>query len=392
MGYRKLLADRLFDGDNLLDEPGVLICDETGKVEAIVDLDEAGDDVQRVEGLLCPGFVNTHCHLELSHMAGMIPPGTGMVDFLLQVMGRRDEAPLNPVDAAREADRCMQEAGIVAVGDISNNISTLPMKAASDLHYHTFVEVAGFIPGAAEMRMRQAMQVYTAMQRVFGADSVSLVPHAPYSVSKELFEALNRPGITSIHNQESPEENEFYLSGHGDFQRLYDSMGLNLDFFTPYHKASLPAYLPWLSEPSSVLLVHNAATSRPDIEFALELADARKQALSWCLCPGANQYIRGAVPPVSLLRELGCTITLGTDSLASNHGLSIVSEMELIHRHFPEVPLLDLLGWATRNGAKALGMEKMLGSFSAGKRPGVLLLNGLENSRVRRSTQVRRLI
>lgn len=392
MGYRKLQADRLFDGEKIWEEPVVLICDQTGKVKAFLPPEDAGEGVQRVRGLLCPGFVNTHCHLELSHMAGLIPPGTGMVDFLLQVMSKRDEAPLNPVDAAREADRCMREAGIVCVGDISNNISTLPLKAGSDLHYHTFVEVAGFLPDAAGFRVRQAMQVYTAMGTVLGEDRVSLVPHAPYSVSKPLFEALNKPGILSIHNQESPEENEFYQAAKGDFRRLYDTMGLNLDFFAPYHKSSLQVYLPWLSEPGSLILVHNTATSREDMAFSLELASVRKQQLFWCLCPGANRYIRGAVPPVPLLRELGCMITLGTDSLASNRSLSILSEMEIIHQHFPEVPLDEILGWATRNGARALGMEGLLGSFSPGARPGVLLLGGLENSRITGSASVKRLV
>ncbi len=385
MAYRKFKADRLFDGEKM--RKGVLVCDATGRIETILP---DAPDAEYHEGLLCPGFVNTHCHLELSHMAGLIPPGTGMVDFLLQVMNRRDEAPLNPQDAAREADQVMYEEGIVAVGDISNNISTLPVKAASLLHYHTFVEVAGFVPAAASARLHQARQVYDAMNRVLGG--VSLVPHAPYSVSKPLFEALNLPGLTSIHNQESSAENEFYRTGRGDFRRLYDALGLNLDFFSPYGTSSLAAYLPWLSAPASLLLVHNVATSAEDVALARALSTERNQRLYWCLCPGANQYIQDALPPLSILREQGCVMTLGTDSLASNHRLSILHEIGLIQEFFPQVPLGEVLGWATINGARALRLDGDLGAFLPGTLPGINLITGMAGDKITGSSRVRRLL
>jgi len=380
----------MFEGS----EAPVLVGAASGEIVALLPATEAGGDVQRQSGLLCPGFVNTHCHLELSHMAGLIPPHTKMVDFLLQVMGKREDSAQDPLDAARRADQRMYDDGIVAVGDISNNISTLPIKAGSLLQYQTFVEVAGFLPSAAEARLQQAGQVYRGMSAVLGEDRVSLVPHAPYSVSKPLFKALNqasRGGILSIHNQESAEENEFYRDGKGDFLRLYKTLGLALDFFTPYHTSSLAAYLPWLDAPSALLLVHNTATSDGDIHLALSLAATRGQSLYWCLCPGANQYIQDTLPPLSLLRSEGCTITLGTDSLASNRQLSILGEIRIIQDAFPEVPLEEVLGWATLNGARALRLDTAFGRFTPGFRPGVVLLSDLENGRVSAGTRVKRL-
>ena len=346
-------------------------------------------------GLISPGFINTHCHLELSHMAGVIPPGTKMVDFLLQVISKRDDSAQDPLDAARRADQRMYEDGIVAVGDISNNISTLPIKAGSLLQYQTFVEVAGFLPSGAEARLQQARQVYRGMSAVLGEDHVSLVPHAPYSVSRPLFEALNqatRGGILSIHNQESAAENDFYRDGKGDFLRLYETLGLRLDFFTPYHASSLATYLPWLDAPSSLLLVHNTASSAEDVGLATSLAASRGQSLYWCLCPGANQYIQDTLPPLSLLRREGCTLTLGTDSLASNRQLSILHEIgRIIQDAFPEVSLEEVLGWATLNGAKALNLHTTLGRFTPGSQPGVILLTNLEHGRVGNGTRVKRL-
>jgi aminodeoxyfutalosine deaminase len=396
MAYRKIQADRLFDGEKMfegLDVP-VLVGTASGQIEALLPAAEAGGDVQHYSGLLCPGFVNTHCHLELSHMAGVISPGTKMVDFLLQVMGKRGDSAQDPLDAARRADQRMYEDGIVAVGDISNNISTLPVKAGSLLQYQTFVEVAGFLPSGAEARLQQARQVHRGMSAVLGADRVSLAPHAPYSVSKPLFEALNQAsqgGILSIHNQESAEENEFYRDGRGDFLRLYETLGLRLDFFSPYHTSSLAAYLPWLDAPSALLLVHNTASSAEDIGLAISLAASRGQSLYWCLCPGANQYIQDTLPPLSLLRRAGCTITLGTDSLASNRQLSILAEIRIIQDAFPEVTLEEVLGWATLNGARALRMDTAFGRFTPGSQPGIVLLTDLENGRVSAGTSVKRL-
>lgn len=415
MGYSKIQADWLFDGEKMyggasapsgaraighgappVGETGapVLVVAGDGKIEAMVPAAEAGDDVRRYSGLLCPGFVNTHCHLELSHMAGVIPPGTGMVDFLLQVMGRRGELGRDPLDAARQADRQMGEAGIVAVGDISNNISTLPIKAGSRLYYHTFVEVMGFLPSSADARLAQARQVYDAARRVLGADAASLVPHAPYSVSKPLFEALDKTyegtrGILSIHNQESEAENQFYREAGGDLLRLYAALGQNIDFFPPYGHSSLETYLPWLDAPSSLLLVHNTASAPGGIRFALDLAARRNQSLFWCLCPGANRYIQRALPPLGLLRDQGCTLTLGTDSLASNDELSILSEIKILREHFPEVPLEEMLGWATLNGAKALNLDGVFGRFAPGTRPGVLLLGPLKEMTLTPETAVK---
>jgi cytosine/adenosine deaminase-related metal-dependent hydrolase len=417
MGYWKIQADGLFDGERI--QTGVvLVGEDTGDIAAIIPASEAGEDVRRVPGLLSPGFVNTHCHLELSHMAGVIPEGTGMVDFLLQVMGRRTDGAADPLQAARQADRRMYDEGIVAVGDISNNISTLPIKAGSPLYYHTFVEVMGFMPASADARLAQARQVYDAAVRIMGPGTASLVPHAPYSVSRRLFEAINRtyagardaapagPGRDaapaaahqaragaplSIHNQESDAENEFYRTGAGDFLRLYAALGQNLDFFTPYGKDSLDTYLPWLDAPSNILLVHNVTSHAAGVQQALDLAASRGQSLFWCLCPGANQYIQGTMPPVDVLRQAGCTLTLGTDSLASNHRLSILHEMRLLQDRFPTLPLEELLRWATVNGARALGIEHQYGRFAPGTRPGVVLIGALKDQRITDATDVTRL-
>jgi cytosine/adenosine deaminase-related metal-dependent hydrolase len=66
---------------------------------------------------------------------------------------------------------------------------------------------------------------------------------------------------------------------------------------------------------------------------------------------------------------------LGTDSLASNHQLSILEEIRTIRKNFPHIKTNQLLKWATSNGARALQMDQQLGSLEVGKHPGVLIID-----------------
>ena len=97
----------------------------------------------------------------------------------------------------------------------------------------------------------------------------------------------------------------------------------------------------------------------------------------WCLCPNANQYIEQTMPPIELLRTGAANIIVGTDSYASNWSLNILDELKTIQQHHPQIPLEEMLGWATINGARALQMEKHLGSFETGKKPGIVLIENI---------------
>ena len=159
MSYLKFNADYLFTGTEMLDVDYVLITNEFGVVEDIVTKKEAGDDVQYFKGILSPGFVNCHCHLELSHMKGLIPEKTGLVDFVFKVVTERhfgeDEIP----DAIANAEDEMFSNGIVAVGDICNNTLTLSQKLKGRLAYYNFIEVFGWFPQIAEQRFQQKQKL-----------------------------------------------------------------------------------------------------------------------------------------------------------------------------------------------------------------------------------------
>ncbi|MBG9376041.1 amidohydrolase family protein [Panacibacter sp. DH6] len=379
MAYKKFQADYLFTGTAMLGADNVLITDEAGVIQEIVPAAEAGGDIQQLPGILTPGFVNCHCHLELSHMKGLIPEHTGLVDFVFKVVTQRHFAEDEILQAIANAETEMLANGIVATGDICNNTLTLQQKLQQQMAYYNFVEVSGWLPSVANNRFENSRTIYHAFA---AADErinarTTLVPHAPYSVSDELWHYIQPffAGKTvSIHNQETAFEDELFLSNSGDFVRMYDMMKINHAHFKPTGLSSLRSYFTRLQPAQSVLLVHNTFTKAADIDFVQRNEGNTAGEVFFCLCINANLYIENALPPVRLLREHNCRIVLGTDSLASNHSLSILDEMKTLSKHFPGIETETLLQWATINGAHALQMQDSLGSFERGKKPGVVLI------------------
>lgn len=375
MGYKKLRADQLFDGYRMLEDQSVLIMTEDGIVEEVVSLTEAGDDIEFHNGIISPGFVNCHCHLELSHMKGLIPPKTGLVDFVLRVVKDRHFSDETILEAIARAEDEMLSNGIVAVGDICNNTLTIPQKTKGRIWYHNFIEASGFLPSVSEIRFQKAVDIFKeyAKQYAIPVESNSIVPHAPYSVSDELWQKIIFfPGnhLMTMHNQESQEENDWFLNKEGGFKKLYEQMNMDASFFQPSTLSSLQTIFQKFLLNQQLILVHNVHTSEDDIAFVKK----EKRHVYWCVCPNANLYIGGKLPAIDLFIQENCPIVLGTDSLASNQELNILSEMRTIHQHFPSIAIKQLFEWATLNGAKALQMDNILGSFEKGKKPGVILV------------------
>lgn len=380
MAYRKFRAERLFDGQHFLDEE-VLITDEQGKIEAIVPIAEAGDDLQDIPGILCPGLINAHCHLELSHLKDVIPPHTGLIDFLCSVVTKRGFAR-ELIDAEIvKAEKEMADNGIVAVGDIGNTADTALVKSRSRIRWQNFVEVLSFTDEKASDNFahysRVAEELKAALQNSPLDHRTSLVPHAPYSISPATFRMINEATagqIISIHNQEHPAEDELYKTGGGEYLRFFKIFGMEQSPFPVTGVSSIRSVLPYFTNGQTIFLIHNTFMPEEDILWANEYASAHGLMLVYCLCINANLYIENRIPPVELLMKHHCHIVLGTDSYSSNWQLSIASELASLRKHFPAIPETTLLQWATRDGAATLGWGDQLGRFIPGTRPGLVQL------------------
>ncbi len=396
---KKFTADYVLTSRNSPLKNGSVIVDDEGKILKVLASDEvlsAAEEktftnlpAENLSGVICPGFINTHCHLELSHLKGKIPAGEGLIAFIKNVQQHRKADESEVLEAAAKADEEMWQNGIVAVADIANSAVTASIKTESKMYYHNFVEVFGFDPKNADAVFNQAILVRNAFKPM----AATITPHAPYSVSKELFKLIKREAeennsILSIHNQESDEENKLYRYKQGSFLEFYEDLGLDIEFFKPQARNSLQSIVPLLSNRQNVLMVHNTFTSMKDVYFIRRF----DKKINWCFCPEANLYIENALPKVNIFAHHGFNITLGTDSLASNTKLCMLNEMRVLQQNFPELTLDCLVEWATLNGAKFLGIEDDKGSIEVGKTPGLNLISGLDRFKITPETKVQKLV
>lgn len=373
MQYRKFRADELFDGYTLRKTDDTLIADASGKVVEIVTAADAGDDVETFSGILSPGFINCHCHLELSHLKNIIPPHTGLVDFLCSVVTKRSFKQELIQDELRKAEQEMYANGIAAVGDIGNTADTAAVKRNSKIRWHNFVEVLGFTDEKAVSNLQQ----YTSVAEQLKADHrTSLVPHAAYSISPLTFQLINEATagqIISIHNQETAAEDELYKTGAGDFLRLYKIFGFEGSPFPVTGKSSIRSYLPYFNNRQTIFLIHNTFMPEEDIIWANDYAANNGLKLVYCFCINANLYIENKAPHLELFQQQHCNLVLGTDSYSSNRQLSIAKEIQALLQH-TTVNTEQALQMATLNGAKALHWQNDLGSFEKNKQPGIVLI------------------
>jgi cytosine/adenosine deaminase-related metal-dependent hydrolase len=393
MGYRKFKADFIFNGTSLLASNNILITDEKGIVENIVDATQAGDDIESFSGIISPGFINCHCHLELSHMKGLIEERTGLVDFVLKVVTQRHFAEEEILDAINTAENEMLQNGIVALGDICNNTLTIAQKKEQRLAYYNFIETSGWLEEVAQTRFDRSFSYYKDFQNI--NNNTALVPHAPYSVSEKLWELLQpffKNKTVTIHNQETAFEDELFLQASGDFMRMYQLMKIENSNFKASGKSSLQTYFHKLKNAANVLLVHNTFSKQQDIAYAKETAQENKQQLWWCVCPNANLYIENALPDVAMFTANNCNMVIGTDSLASNHSLNILEEIKTLQKNFPSINMQQLLQWATLNGGLALNMQDVLGSFEKGKKPGVVLIDNIRQNKLTALSKATRIV
>lgn len=372
---RRIASHYLIDRGQVLQRP-LLTLDDEGTILSIGQWDrlDALPHTEFYGGALCAGFVNAHCHAELSYLRGAIARGTGFGGFaraIGQVRGGfgSDERR----QAVLAADARMWSEGVQAVSDIVNDSSSFEVKSRSRIIYHSFAELFGLMADA------------DSVQPLTTHPDTSLTPHSTYSLQDAAFrEAVARSGRNplSIHFMESPDEQALYR-GEGSLAEWYRRMGWQCDFL--HYGSPARRLVESVGSDRRVLLVHNCCIGEEDIAL---IESHFRNPVAWVVCPRSNDYISGLRPPTELLRRHKAMICIGTDSLASNESLSMIEEMKMLS----DVPLGELLAWATINGARALGLDAVIGSVEVGKRPGVVLIEGLdEGLQLTPATTTRRL-
>lgn len=345
-------------------------------IDEVVSLDSCAS-VEFFPGILIPGMVNTHCHLELSYLRGAIAEGSGFAGFARAIGAVRNNfTTAERLRAASVADADMWEQGVEAVLDIANDELIMPIKERSNIEYLTLFEVFGLTT--------QNIDNHKDMASKWAQSSIT--PHSTYSLQDAIFRSAveANDATISVHLLESKDEVELYHN-EGSLAQWYDKMGWKCDFL--HYASPAERITNSIARDRRVVVVHGCEATATDIE---RINSHFITPATWVLCPESNRYISGSKPPVELLREKGSNIAIGTDSLASARELSMVENMRLLG----DVPLGELLTWATKSGAEAMGLDDKLGSIEVGKTPGIVLLENadLHNLRLTSDSRTRRIL
>ncbi len=350
----------------------------------------AGKTIDYGDAVILPGFVNAHTHLELSLLAGRVPPSLDFVDWLQRLMTTRSadmqlvqtsqerQPSTDPVEAhyvARAVRRGVAESlasGVTTVGDITA-FPALSRQTLSDcpLRVVSFGEVIAIGAGRTGFDDRIAAAINSDLASL--SLRIGLSPHAPYSVDPDLLKACGdlatqRLLPLCIHVAETQEEHEFTQNRSGPLCEFIRRLGI-FEAAVPASKCSPVAWC----DAAGIL------TPRTILAHANYVSDADIGAIASCgasvaFCPRTHHAFGHAPHRFLEMIRAGINVCIGTDSLASNPSLSILDEMRFLRSEHPDIPQSVLLQMATLAGARALGLAEVCGSITPGKSADLVVL------------------
>ena len=263
---------------------GVITADDNGIIITVEDTEGNLKEEHSTEfhnGIIIPGFVNCHCHLELSHLKNNISKGKGLGGFIEQIRGTRELNKEDISSAISLADNLMYKEGVALCADICNTSDSFNIKKESKIKYINLLEVFGLDPEKAERRFAEIINV---AQKAKELDlQYSLVPHSAYSMSLTLFSLLRNKSldnkVTSIHFMESAGENTFLTSHTGSLLSSYERSGL----LPPRMETAAnhtDVVLTEITNSGNLILIHNTFADRDSVRSV-----KNRENLYWCLCP-----------------------------------------------------------------------------------------------------------
>lgn len=387
---RRYSANYIFPVSNAPIKNGIIEVDDEGEIVSIINPGSSFKEIHSTEfhnGIIVPGFVNAHCHLELSHLLGRVPQKQGIANFIKAVTEERLKFQDSTQKTIANAIKEMELTGTVAVGDICNTADTLSLKVKSGLFFHNFIEVFGVNPNNSDKVFDHAYTIRDHFSVHF-PNSTSITPHSTYSLSKNLWNKVSNEinaseMPVSIHFAESLPEYEFLRTGSGPIFDRYKQ--LNILFETMSGSSPLDVIFNQVDSGKDLLLIHNTFAS---IDELLRI-NSHYSKVTFVTCPESNIYIEDTLPALTAMNKAGLRLAIGTDSLASASTLSMLYHINLLLDNFKDISFADILKWATLNGAEALNVESRFGSFDVGKKPGLNLISDFDFNSMRPTSRSR---
>ncbi len=310
---------------------------------------DSSASVEYYNGIIIPTWTNAHCHLELSYLYGQVRENKGLNGFICELDSVREKTCIvDRIAAASFRQSQMFAEGTSLVADICNDTYGLSLKCGSGIEYVNFAEMFGLESRGVNRAWNRGCEVLDLCSEL--GLTATPVPHSLYSVGDDLMAKISdfqRDIPLSVHFMEDAAETELFFE-KGALYTRYKAADWSVDFI----KDKSPAHrlIKHFAKEQPLLLVHNTFVKEEDVD----LINSYFNSVCWVLSPRSNYYISRTEPPYELLRRKGCRIALGTDSLASNHTLSMCDEVRFIQSRHPEIPLEELVYWATVSGQMAL--------------------------------------
>ena len=331
-----------------------------------------GEVLDLGDALILPGLVNTHTHLELTAMRGFLED----LPFV-EWIGRLQRAKTtmlsaeSMLDAARLGIAEGLLAGVTTFADTCDSGVAVEAMRAMRVRGIMYQEVFGPDPASCDEAIASLREKLAAHRAIASSMvRVGVSPHAPYTVSDQLFEAVAALATEmdlpmAVHIAESAEEDAFVRDATGAFADGHRARGLPVapradSPVALLHRLGVLAKRP--------LLIHCVRTAEQDI---------RAIATAGCAiahCPASNAKLGHGMAPLADWLDQGITVGLGSDSMASNNRMHILEEARLAifaHRARspgrPALPAARALELATIDGARCLGLDGEIGSLEVGK-------------------------
>ena len=331
---------------------------ENGRIVEVGSNYSGTDGVDHGSGVLMPGLVNAHIHLELSALRGRLPFDRGFKGWVAELLVVRSKLGTPALKAAaRQGIVQVLATGTLGVGEISTLGITRDLVANSRLSGVWFQELLGSDDPAPVFELGP----FTGQGLGF-----SVAGHAPHTASPQLLAELKRASALhnlpfSIHVAESRDESQFIRTAGGEWADFLTERGIDFSAW-PLPARSPVAYLDRLDLlDSNTLAVHLLDVDNTDLDILVE------RGVKTAVCPRSNMNLHHRLPCIRRLLDHGLSPAFGTDSLASCDSLSMADEMAFATQNYSDLSAAEILAMATCYGARALGLNRDIGTLEPGR-------------------------